>query len=31
MTTFRRILSRFWPRLTAEQADLLEKIKFPCC
>lgn len=31
MTGLRRILSRFWPRLTAEQAKILAKIKFPCC
>lgn len=31
MTTLRKFLSRCWPRLSAEHAELLAKIKFPCC
>lgn len=31
MKRFARILSRLWPRMTPEQADLVAKIKFPCC
>jgi len=31
MTALLRRLTRLWPHMTPEQAELVARIKFPCC
>lgn len=31
MSRLARFFTRFWPRMTPEQAELVARIKFPCC
>jgi len=28
---FARLFARLWPRMTPEQAELVARVKFPCC